>query len=362
MSTAVWCRSSSLPSHSLFLPNKYRVSLLKRPITRLSLNGTSPRVRFQSRFPINKWRFSCYRHENFSSEDRSTELIEDGFSENLVQRNCDQSKDLNKDWLSSIQKECNYWYETLGGPLDREDHCSGKAYSLGNLHFLDLSFNNLSGQIPQCFQNFTPMAQRSSSEFSDVEQYWYGISSEVGFSYDVSALLMWKGTERIFEHYLRLKGIDLSSNKLTGKIPPELGKLVELTSLNLSRNQLDGEIPSNIGRLTSIDNLDLSRNHLSGAIPSSFARIDRLAVLDLSYNNLSGKIPTSTQLQSFHMSSYEGNLGLCGKPLEISVLKMNNDNLKNQLISKKIMIQFFQAVLNVAKCSRWIRGYLEKLG
>ncbi|KAI9098389.1 hypothetical protein K1719_025014 [Acacia pycnantha] len=107
MSTAVWCRSSSLPSPSLFLPNKSRVSLLKRPITRLSLNGTSPPVRFQSRFPINKWRFSCYRHENFSSEDPSAELIEDGFSENLVQRNSGQSKDLNKDWLSSIQKGAN---------------------------------------------------------------------------------------------------------------------------------------------------------------------------------------------------------------------------------------------------------------
>ncbi|KAI9098474.1 hypothetical protein K1719_025099 [Acacia pycnantha] len=194
---------------------------------------------------------------------------------------------------------------------------SAHLCSLPNLHFLDLSFNNLSGQIPQCFQNFTPMAQKSSSESFDIEQVWYGTSSEVGFSYDVSASLMWKGTKRIFEHHLLLKGIDLSSNKLTGKVPQELGKLVELISLNLSRNQLDGEIPLDIGRLTSLDSLDLSRNHLSGPIPSSFSQIDRLAVLDLSYNNLSGKIPTSTQLQSFDMSSYEGNLGLCGKPLEI---------------------------------------------
>ncbi|KAI9098538.1 hypothetical protein K1719_025163 [Acacia pycnantha] len=189
--------------------------------------------------------------------------------------------------------------------------------SLPNLHFLDLSFNNLSGQIPQCFQNFTPMAQKSSFESIDIVQVWLLISYKVEVSYDRSALLMWKGTERIFEHNLLLKGIDLSSNKLVGKIPPELGILVEMTSLNLSRNKLDGEIPPEIGQLTSLDSLDLSRNHLFGPIPLSFAQIDRLAVLDLSYNNLSGKIPTGTQLQSFDMSSYEGNLGLCGKPLEI---------------------------------------------
>ncbi|XP_028773195.1 uncharacterized protein LOC114730315 [Neltuma alba] len=107
MPTAVCCRSSSLPSASLFLPDNSRVSLLKRPLVRLSLHWTSPRLRFQSRFPINKWRVSCYRHENFSSEDPSSELTEDAFSEDLVKSNCDQSKDVNRDWLSNIHKGAN---------------------------------------------------------------------------------------------------------------------------------------------------------------------------------------------------------------------------------------------------------------
>ncbi|KAI9098534.1 hypothetical protein K1719_025159 [Acacia pycnantha] len=294
----------------------------------------------------------------------------------------------------------------------RDNNISGSLLahlcSLSNLHFLDLSFNNLSGQIPQCFQNFTPMAQRSSSESPDIEQGLYGISFEVEFSYDVSALLMWKGNERIFEHHLLLKGIDLSNNNLVGKIPPELGMLVEMTSLNLSRNKLDGEISQKIGQLTSLDSLDLSRNHLSGSIPSSFTQIDRLAVLDLSYNNLSGKIPTGTQLQSFDMSRYEGNLGLCGKPLEIKCpedkqrqpqesvnFQADNDSIISKgfywsaafgfifgfwgvfgpvLFNRSWRHMYFKffnnladaiyvfVVLNMTKCNRWIRGYLEKLG
>ncbi|KAK2430153.1 receptor protein EIX2 [Trifolium repens] len=39
-------------------------------------------------------------------------------------------------------------------------------------------------------------------------------------------------------------------------------------------------------------------------------------MLNLSDNNLSGRIPIGTQLQSFDASSYEGNVDLCGKPLD----------------------------------------------
>ncbi|KAI9098455.1 hypothetical protein K1719_025080 [Acacia pycnantha] len=216
-----------------------------------------------------------------------------------------------------------------------------------------------------------------------------------------SALLMWKGQERIFRHDILVKGFDLLTNKLTGKIPPELGMLVKLMiTLNFSRNELDGEIPSEIGRLTSLDSLDLSRNHLFGLIPSSFAQIHRLAMLDLSYNNLSGKIPTSTQLQSFDNSSYEGNLGLCGKPLEIKCLgdeqpkesvkfQENNDSILSRgfywsmafgfifgfwgifgpilfirswrhmyfkFLNNLIHAIYVMVLLNVTKCNRWFRS------
>ncbi|PNX65506.1 receptor-like protein kinase, partial [Trifolium pratense] len=99
-------------------------------------------------------------------------------------------------------------------------------------------------------------------------------------------------------------------------IPVAIGKLVELQVLNLSRNQLVGSIPSNIGEMQSLEFLDLSMNHLSCAIPTSMANIDRLVMLDLSYNTLSGKIPIGTQLQSFDGSSFEGNPHLCGEQLD----------------------------------------------
>ncbi|RHN57355.1 putative non-specific serine/threonine protein kinase [Medicago truncatula] len=188
------------------------------------------------------------------------------------------------------------------------------------IQLLDLSENNLSGRIFKCLKNFSAMSQNVSFTRNERTYLIYpdGYGSYFVYEgYDLIALLMWKGTERLFKNNkLILRSIDLSSNQLIGDIPEEIENLIELVSLNLSCNKLTGEIPSKIGRLISLDSLDLSRNHFSGPIPPTLAQIDRLSVLNLSDNNLSGRIPIGTQLQSFDASSYQGNVDLCGKPLE----------------------------------------------
>ncbi|KAJ0030281.1 hypothetical protein Pint_14567 [Pistacia integerrima] len=46
-----------------------------------------------------------------------------------------------------------------------------------------------------------------------------------------------------------MSGIDLSSNKLIGEIPHQIGNLTMLHSLNFSHNNLTGPIPSEISNL-----------------------------------------------------------------------------------------------------------------
>ncbi|KAK2377399.1 receptor protein EIX2 [Trifolium repens] len=191
--------------------------------------------------------------------------------------------------------------------------------NLINIQLLDLSENNLSGQIFKCLKNFFAMSHNVSLTSSISFDLIYKEENVVGSvgTFDLIAMLMWKGAERQFKNNkLILRSIDLSSNQLTGGIPEEIGNLIALVSLNLSSNNLTGKITSKIGRLTSLEFLDLSRNHFSGLIPNSLAQIDRLSMLNLSNNNLSGRIPIGTQLQSFNASSYEGNADLCGKPLD----------------------------------------------
>ncbi|GLU19498.1 hypothetical protein SLE2022_357470 [Rubroshorea leprosula] len=206
--------------------------------------------------------------------------------------------------------------------LLRSNNFSGdiplKLCWLTSIMLIDLSNNNLSGNIPSCIQNLTTLVQKKSSA-----RYYVFIDSiddatRYGGSYADKASVMWKGMERDYENgNLRiLKIIDLSSNKLTGKIPVQVFVLLELVQLNLSRNQLTGWIPSNIGQMRQLESLDLSQNQLSGHLPESMSQLNFLSTLNLSYNNFSGRIPLSTQMQSFNASAFVGNHpSLCGLPL-----------------------------------------------
>ncbi|KAG4188920.1 hypothetical protein ERO13_A08G194700v2 [Gossypium hirsutum] len=187
------------------------------------------------------------------------------------------------------------------------------------LQVLDLSLNNISGDIPSCLNNLTAMAHLGSSmaliPLAGIT-YTVDFIGAIGINFHEHLLVVWKGFEREYGNTLGLlKSIDLSCNKLSGKIPRELASLQGLINLNLSRNMLRGSIIREISQLKSLDSLDLSTNNLSGEIPESMSELSFLSMLDFSNNNLSGKIPSSTQLQSFNATSYSGNPGLCGEPL-----------------------------------------------
>ncbi|KAL0304326.1 UNVERIFIED_CONTAM: Receptor-like protein EIX2 [Sesamum radiatum] len=171
---------------------------------------------------------------------------------------------------------------------------------LANLQILDISSNNISEVIPKCLQDFIAMtADLNPDPFSDPwgtlqvpSDYTWEMSNIKSFQ---SAYFMWKGMEVKYTNHLGLvKLIDFSNNSLAGPIPPD------------------------IGQLKSLNFLDFSRNHLSSGIPANLGTLSHLGVLDLSYNDLSGRIPLNGQGLTFPASTYIGNVGLCGRPLNTS--------------------------------------------
>ena len=76
-------------------------------------------------------------------------------------------------------------------------------------------------------------------------------------------------------------GLRTSGNRLTGRIPPELGDLINLETLSLSMNQLSGSIPPELGKLANLRTLSLSRNRLTGTLPRELGSLIRLERLDL---------------------------------------------------------------------------------
>ncbi|KAG8661806.1 hypothetical protein MANES_01G039228v8 [Manihot esculenta] len=172
---------------------------------------------------------------------------------------------------------------------------------LASLRILNLANNVMTGTIPICFGNFTAIAMH---EQKGHWEYYSNAVPYVGFvrGYGENVQVYVKGIELEYTSTLRfLYSIDLSGNNFI---------------LNLSTNKLDGHIPWNIGKLSLLESLDLSENELSGSIPFSISDLNFLSHLNLSFNHLSGRIPKGNQLQTLDDKSiYIGNDGLCGPPL-----------------------------------------------
>ncbi|CAL9089378.1 unnamed protein product, partial [Musa acuminata var. zebrina] len=62
--------------------------------------------------------------------------------------------------------------------------------------------------------------------------------------------------------------LNLSKNHLRGTIPEKIGSMEQLESLDLSMNNLTGDIPSSFSSLNFLSHLNLSHNNLSGRIPT----------------------------------------------------------------------------------------------
>ncbi|CAL9088894.1 unnamed protein product, partial [Musa acuminata var. zebrina] len=63
--------------------------------------------------------------------------------------------------------------------------------------------------------------------------------------------------------------LNLSKNHFGGTIPEKIGSMEQLESLDLSMNNLTGDIPSSLSSLTFLSHLNLSHNNLSGRIPTA---------------------------------------------------------------------------------------------
>ncbi|KAA8535164.1 hypothetical protein F0562_030167 [Nyssa sinensis] len=241
---------------------------------------------------------------------------------------------------------------------------------LDKIRIIDLSHNNLFGPIPSCLNNMSYGMKGALDDTFSTSDYSYANSQPLfqflvggeAYGYIIDLILHEKEEVEFLsksrsESYSGnilyfMSGMDLSSNKLTGSIPPEIGNLSGIHTLNFSYNHLNGSIPKTFSGLKNIESLDLSNNRLSGQIPTQLIELNFLSVFKVAYNNLSGKTPErKAQFATFDQSSYKGNPLLCGPPLEKkctptrvlpSLLPPSSDHEENDLF-KVIFLWSFGA-------------------
>ncbi|XP_048637095.1 receptor like protein 23-like [Brassica napus] len=184
------------------------------------------------------------------------------------------------------------------------------------LRILEVSDNNFTGNLPaNYFVNW-----KAPSLKTNIFGRMYMTDYENGDFADEDTIdLRYKGLH--MEQQMALTSyttIDFSGNKLEGQIPESVGLLKTLIALNLSNNAFTGHIPMSLSNVSKLESLDLSRNQLTGTIPNGLGSLSFLAFIDVSYNQLKGEIPQGTQFNGQAESSFEGNAGLCGLPLQES--------------------------------------------
>ncbi|TYI84996.1 hypothetical protein E1A91_D05G407000v1, partial [Gossypium mustelinum] len=153
-----------------------------------------------------------------------------------------------------------------------------------SLALLDLSNNQLSGVVPDCFHSFRSLTALNLGD----NTFSGSLPSSLG---SLTSLEM----------------LSLRGNKFSGELPLYLQNCTELKFLDLSDNELSGEIPMWLGqRISSLVFLSLQRNQFRGRIPHQLCELKYLQILDLSVNKISDSIPPC--LKNFNSMAKKVNL------------------------------------------------------
>ena len=134
--------------------------------------------------------------------------------------------------------------------------------------YLDLSFNSFNGQVPLF----------PSEKMENIFLHTNNFSGTM--------------PENMGEMLPNLRLLELTSNFITGRIPPSIWNAKKLGNSCFEKQQPIWELPPHWEDLRSLNLLDVANNNIFGKLPSSMQFLNSLKWLSLQKNNFEGQFPS----------------------------------------------------------------------
>ncbi|KAK2373560.1 putative LRR receptor serine/threonine-protein kinase [Trifolium repens] len=217
--------------------------------------------------------------------------------------------------------------------------------NLSRLYYLDIGHNMLEGNIPSSIGNCKKLQYLDLSRNNFRGTIPLEILSLSLLSLTLSKNSLSGSLPREVGKLININQLDVSENHLSGDIPRTIGECLALENLLLQGNSFNGTIPTSLGSLKGLRYFDLSRNRLSGPIPSVMQNITVLEHLNVSFNMLEGEVPTYGVFGNVSRLAVTGNNKLCGGILKLHLQPCHVKGLKH---AKHHKIKLIVEIVSVA--------------
>ncbi|GKA07018.1 receptor-like protein EIX2 [Tanacetum coccineum] len=220
----------------------------------------------------------------------------------------------------------------------------------------DLSSNNFSGPIP-LFPFSTQALVLSNNMFSGTISLLWNLTDI--YNLDLSSNQLTGELPDFWMNFTRMLYFNLENNNFTGRIPTAMGSFSSVYMLSMRRNRLNGDLASSFKNWANLEFLDLGENNLSGNIPNWIGKsLSNLRVLSLPSNGFQGTIPTSLcglenlQILDISVNNISGTIPKCLSRLQsmaekktVAFLGKRNVGLVRTRISLSKATHVFKALL-----------------